>query len=66
MIIMEETWEEAIDRLVGYMAEGTLTEDDYDEVAERVGTSREEVIDACILKAQRDKNSRDFSDERFS
>ena len=47
---MEETWEEAIDRIVGYMAEETLTEDDYDEVAEKFGTTREEVIDACILR----------------
>ena len=47
---MEETWEEAIDRIVGYMAEETLTEDDYDGVAEKFGTTREEVIDACILR----------------
>ena len=50
MIIMEESWEETIDRLVGYMADRTLTEYDYNEVAERFGTSREEVIDACILR----------------
>ena len=37
MIIMGETWEEAIDRLVSYMAERTLTEDDYDEVEIKYG-----------------------------
>lgn len=63
---MEDTWEEAINRLVGYMTEGTLTEDDYDEVAERFGTSREEVIDACILRqTEIDMENGKIKDEEY-
>ena len=47
---MNETWEEAIDRLVGYRTKGTLIEKDYDEVAEKFSTTREEVIQCCISR----------------
>lgn len=48
---MSNDFDEVIRELVKLMGKSKLNETDYDEVAEKFGTTREEVIQCCIVEA---------------
>lgn len=48
---MKDSWDKDIERLLELKANGELNETDYDEVAEKHNTTREEVINCCISES---------------